>query len=101
MSTREIFEDCRQDTRASEGSHESTFAVDDVKISDERADDIAENGEKAHGLMFKCEGPPCIEAVWNGQKSVSGQTDIYIQDTGRRERILAAFRILQRRAESR
>jgi hypothetical protein len=101
VSTREIFEDTRHDARGSEGTHESTFAVDDVKISDESADDIAESGEKARGVLFRCIGAPCIRAVWSGQKSLSAQTDIYIQDTARRERILAAFRTLQRKAKSR
>jgi hypothetical protein len=101
VSTRETFEDYRAGALTSEGTHEATFAIDDVSISDEVADDVAEDGGKARGVMFSCLGPPCIQAVWSGAKSVSASTDVYVQDAAKRHRILAAFRALQRKVHPR
>ena len=98
VSTHELFEDYRAGALTSEGTHEATFEIDDVRISDEVSDDVAENGAKARGVMFRCVGAPCIQATWSGAKSVSASTDIYVQDASQRQRILAAFQALQRDA---
>ena len=84
----------------SQGTHDATFAIDDVKISEEIGDDVAENGERARGVMFRCVGSPCIQAVWGGEKSVSASTDIFIQDATQRGQILVAFQALQRKTDS-
>ncbi len=101
VSTHESFADYRAGALTAEGTHEATFAIDDVKISDEVADDVAESGGKARGVMFRCVGAPCIRAVWSGAKSVSASTDIYVQDAAQRNQILAAFRALQRKTDPR
>jgi hypothetical protein len=95
VSTDEDFEDYRDGALVSRGTHQARFAIDDVKISPETASDVSEKGEKAMGVLFQCVGAPCIHAVWDGQQSVSARTDIYIQDSNQRERILSAFRALQ------
>lgn len=96
VSTHESTEEYRGGALTSTGTHDATFAIDDVKIAEETADDVAENGEKARSVMFRCVGAPCIQAVWSGAKSVSASTDISIQDPAQREQILAAFQALQR-----
>jgi len=101
VSTDEDFEDYRAGALASRGKHQARFAIDDVKISPETADDVSEKGEKAIGVLFQCLGAPCVHAVWDGQPSVSARTDIYIQDANQRERILSAFRALQNKGASR
>jgi hypothetical protein len=99
VSTDEDIEEYRDGLLSSRGTHEATFAIDDVTASLETADqDRTESGEKAMGVIFRCVGAPCIEAVWDGQKSMSAWTDIYLQDAGSREQILAAFQALQKGA---
>jgi hypothetical protein len=101
VSLDEDFEDYRDGALVSRGTHEATFAIDDVTISPETADDVSEKGDRALGVLFQCVGAPCIDAVWDGQKSVSARTDIYVQDLSHRERILSAFRALQEKGVSR
>jgi hypothetical protein len=101
VSTDEVFEDTRNGAQISRGAHQAKFAIDDVAISLETTDDVAETGAKAQGVLFKCVGQPCIQAVWDGQPSISASTDIYIQEGRRRDQILAAFRALQGKADSR
>jgi hypothetical protein len=96
VSTNETFEDYRDGSLSGRGTHEATFAIDDVRVSVETAPDLTESGEPALGVLFSCAGAPCIEAVWDGQKSMAAETDIYIQDAAQRERILAAFEALRR-----
>ena len=101
VSTDEDIEDYRDGSLKSRGTHEATFAIDAVTVSLETADqDTTEGGEKAMGVIFRCVGAPCIDAVWDGQKSTSAWTDIYLQDAGSREQILAAFHALQKGAGS-
>lgn len=101
VSTDEDIEDYRNGSLSSRGTHEATFAIDDVTVSPETSDrDTTESGEKAMGVIFRCVAAPCIEAVWDGKKSMSAWTDIYVQDAKSREQILAAFRALQKRASS-
>jgi len=95
VSTDEDFEDYRGGALVSRGTHQARFAIDDVKISPETTDDVSEKGEKARGVLFQCVGAPCVHAVWDGKQSVSARTDIYVQDSNQRERILSAFRVLQ------
>jgi hypothetical protein len=101
VSIDEAFEDYRNGVVVSRGAHQAKFAIGDVAISFETADDVAETGAKAKGVLFSCVGQPCIGAVWDGQKSVSASTDIYIQEDIRRKQILAAFRALQGRGDCR
>src|SRR5208337_5154062 len=77
VSTDEVFEDTRNGAIVSRGAHQAKFAIDDVTISPETTDDVAGTGAKAQGVLFNCVGQPCIQAVWDGQKSVSASTDIY------------------------
>ena len=86
VSTDEDIEDYRDGSLSSRGTHEATFAIDDVTVSPETSDqDTTESGEKAMGVIFRCVGAPCIEAVWDGQKSMSAWTDIYVQDAKSRD----------------
>ena len=101
VSIDEDFEDYRDGALFSRGTHQARFTIDDVKISPETADDVSEKGEKALGVLFQCVGAPCVHSVWDGQQSVSARTDIYIQDSNQRERILSAFRALQEKGASR
>ena len=98
VATDETNDQYRNGALVTPGTHRATFAIDDVTVSLETADDMTENGEKALGVLFRCAGQPCIDAVWSGQKSTGSWTDIYIQDPAVRERIFAAFQSLQKGA---
>ena len=100
VSTAESVEDYRADALSAQRTHAATFAIDDVAISEETADDHAENGEKARGVLFTCVGAPCIETVWSGEKSTSASTDIYLQDETQRRQIFDAFGALQEKSAS-
>jgi hypothetical protein len=100
VSTAEAIEDYRAGALSAQRTHAATFAVDDVAISEETADDLGENGEKARGVLFTCVGAPRIEAVWAGEKSTSASTDVYLQDDTQRRQILDAFRALQEKSAS-
>ena len=97
----EAFEDYRDGALVSRGTHQAAFSVNDVAITLETAEDVADTGAKAQGVLFTCVGEPCIQSVWDGQKSVSARTDVYVQDAQRRDQILAAFLALQGKADSR
>lgn len=97
----EAFEDYRNGALVSRGTHQAAFSVNDVAITLETAEDVADTGAKAQGVLFTCVGEPCIQSVWDGQKSVSARTDVYVQDAQRRDQILAAFLALQGKADSR
>ncbi|HKI15976.1 MAG TPA: hypothetical protein VKA12_13405 [Roseiarcus sp.] len=98
--TAESVEDYRAGALSAQRTHRATFAVDDVAISEETADDLAENGEKARGVLFTCVGAPCIEAVWGGERSTSASTDVYLQDETQRRQMVDAFRALQEKSAS-
>jgi len=98
--TAESVEDYRAGALSAQRTHTATFAVDDVAISEETADDLAENGEKARGVLFTCVGAPCIEAVWGGERSTSASTDVYLQDETQRRQMVDAFRALQEKSAS-
>lgn len=93
------FRDGRQ---TSKGTHEVRFLIEDVQIS-ELADsaDLTENGEKARGIIFRCNSGKCIEAKWDGAPAPSDWSDISIQDPAMRAKILAAFQALKRLAGNR
>ena len=98
VSTRETNNQYLNGALVKPGTHETTFAIDDVTVSLETSDqDVTEGGEKAQGVLFRCIGAPCIEAVWDGHKSTSAWTDIYLQEPKSRARIFAAFQALQRK----
>ena len=101
VSTNEDIEEYLNGSLHSHGTHEATFAIDDVTVSPETSDqDTTESGEKAMGVIFRCVAGPCIEAVWDGKRSSSAWTDIYVEDAKSRAQILAAFQALQRSAAS-
>jgi len=99
VASDETFEDYRGDVRALQGTHQVEFAIDDLAITLETTADLTPTGERAQGVLFKCLGPPCIHAVWNGEASVRGSTDFYIHDPAQRDAILAAFKTLQTKPE--
>ena len=88
--------------QTSKGAHEVRFLIEDVQIS-ELADgaDVTESGEKALGIIFRCNSGKCIEAKWDGVPSPSDWSDISIQDPALRAKILAAFQALKRFAGNR
>jgi len=82
--------------KADPGTHEASFSLADVEITDFTAPhDLTPQGEPARGLIFTCAKPGCIAAAWSGAASRADKSDIYIQDDATRARILAAFRRLQ------
>jgi hypothetical protein len=98
VSLDEDFEDYREGAIVSRGTHQARFAIDRVTISPETTDDVSDEGERALGVLFQCSGAPCVHAVWDGKPSDSARTDIYIQDANQRDRILSAFRALNKEA---
>jgi len=101
VSLGEDFDDYRNGALVSRGSHQARFALREVAISVETADDLSEHGQKAQGILFRCLGAPCVHAVWDGKPSVSARTDIYIQDAAERQKILSALQALQKKGASR
>ena len=95
VSIDETFEDYRAGALVSQGTHQARFAIDDVTISPETADDESEKGGKAQGVLFQCVGAACIHAVWDGEPALSAKTDVYVQDANLRDGVLSAFRALQ------
>jgi len=80
-------------------SHEVEFAIGDVHIIEyEYPSDTTESGEKAVGVMFKCNSGQCIRSTWNGHESAKGEADLYLFDAALRARILRAFMIVERAA---
>jgi len=78
------------------GRHEAAFSLNDVEITDlTSADDVTPAGEPARGILFTCNKPGCVAAVWGGKAAPSDKTDISIQDEASRAKVLAAFRYLQ------
>jgi hypothetical protein len=99
VSIDEDIEEYRNGSLKSRGTHQATFPIDDVTVALETSDqDTTESGEKAMGVIFRCVGAPCIQTVRDGQKSTGAWTDIYLQEAGSRNRILDAFRALQKGA---
>ncbi len=93
------FRDGRQ---TSKGTHEVRFLLEDVQVSELAGSaDLTENGEKALGIIFRCNSGKCIEAKWDGVPSPSDWSDISIQDPAMRAKILAAFKALKRIAGNR
>ncbi len=92
----------RNGRQTAAGSHEVRFLIEDVQISElTDSPDRTENGEKALGVLFRCNAGKCINAKWNGVPTPSEQSDISIQDNATRAKILAAFQALKRFAGDR
>ena len=93
------FRDGRQ---TAAGTHEVRFLIEDVQVT-ELTDgaDLTETGDKALGVIFRCNSGKCIEAKWNGAPAPSDWSDISIQDNDLRMKILAAFQALKRMAGDR
>ncbi len=96
VSMDESFDEYRGDA-VTRGTHQAEFIIDDATIASEvSAYDMTESGDEARGVMFRCKGGPCVAAVWNGKPSTSAWTDLYVHDAATRQRILDAFRALQK-----
>ncbi len=78
------------------GQHEAKFSLGDVEITDfSEPGDVTPAGEPSRGILFTCNKPRCVAAVWSGKAAPSDKTDISIQDDALRAKVLAAFRYLQ------
>jgi hypothetical protein len=89
-----VVEACRGRALNSRGTHEATFAIDDVTISPKTAVGRYRKRRKGARRHFPLSQRTRIRADWSGQKTMSAWTDIYIHDATQRERILAAFQAL-------
>ena len=98
----DMFETFRQ-TRAgitTPGKHEASFALAEVDISEfAEAGDVTPNGDASRGVMFACRIPGCIAARWNSEATRAANTDISVQESAARTRILSAFIYLQDHSE--
>jgi hypothetical protein len=102
VSMKEDILEFRDGRQIATGSHEVGFLIEDVQISElSDSDDLTENGEKARGVIFRCNSGKCIEAKWNGAPAPSDWSDISIQNEKQRGQILAAFEALKRIAGDR
>ena len=96
VSTEETYDQYSGDASPKPNTHQAKFPIDDVTIAMESSEhDLTEAGEEAKGVMFRCKGAPCIDAVWNGAPSKGSWTDIYVEDAATRARVFAAFKALQ------
>jgi hypothetical protein len=78
------------------GPHGSAFSLAAVDISAlTLAGDVTPSGDASMGILFACSKPGCVAANWNGQAGAADKTDISLQDTATRERVLAAFLFLK------
>jgi hypothetical protein len=93
------FRDGRQ---TATGTHDLSFFIEDVQISElTDGTEVTENGDKAFGVIFRCNAGKCIDAKWNGVPTPSDWSDISIQDKDMRLKVLAAFQALKRFAGDR
>jgi hypothetical protein len=111
-----IFESVRDYRSGALRTHRATLGIDDVAITEETTDDLAENGEKARGVLFTCVGARCIEdqsdedihlgstpalrPVLRLETTMSASADVYLQDETQRRQIIGAFRALQAKSAS-
>ncbi len=85
----------RDGAQAEVNTHQVAFAIQDVHVLEyEYPADTTEAGEKAVGVMFKCDSGQCIRSTWNGHEANKAEADLYIYDPQQRAQILRAFRIL-------
>ena len=97
----DIFE-FRNNLQSATGTHDVKFLIEDVQISElTDGTELTEAGDKALGIIFRCNSGKCIEAKWNGAPAPSDWSDISIQDRDVRMKILAAFQALKRFAGDR
>jgi hypothetical protein len=93
------FRDGRQ---TATGTHDLSFFIEDVQISElTDGTEVTEKGDKALGVIFRCNAGKCINAKWNGVATPSDWSDISIQDNETRLKVLAAFQALKRFAGDR
>ena len=77
---------------ATPGTHQAAFSLADVTITTfTEPGDVTPSGELAMGILFTCAARGCVEAAWSGQSSKADKTDISIQDSTTRAKVLAAF----------
>jgi hypothetical protein len=90
----------RNGAQSAAGTHEVQFAIEDVQIT-ELTDrkDLTENGDKAVGVIFRCISGKCIAGKWSGVPTPADWSDISIQDSSLRAKILAAFQMLKSAAD--
>jgi hypothetical protein len=92
----------RNGAQSATGTHEVQFAIEDLQISElTDSTDLTENGDKAIGVIFRCNSGKCIAAKWNGVPTPADWSDISIQDASLRAKILVAFQTLKRIAGDR
>ena len=92
----------REGRQSATGSHDVSFSIEDVQISElTDGTEVTENGDKAFGVIFRCNAGKCIDAKWNGVPTPSEWSDISIQDKDMRLKVLAAFQALKRFAGDR
>jgi hypothetical protein len=90
----------RNGAQSATGTHEVQFAIEDVQISElTDSKDLTENGDKAVGVIFRCISGKCIAGKWSGAPTPADWSDISIQDSSLRAKILAAFQMLKRAAD--
>lgn len=78
------------------GTHEAAFSLADVAIKDfTEPGDVTPDGKPSRGVIFACEKPGCVAAVWGDRASQADMTDISLQDDAVRGKILAAFLYLK------
>jgi len=86
----------RDGAQTAVNTHEAAFAITDVQILEySYPSDTTEKGEKAIGILFKCKIGNCVHSMWNGAASDKAETDLSLNDSVARRRILRAFWILQ------
>jgi len=85
----------RNGSQAETNTHLVAFAIRDVHVLEyEYPADTTEAGEKAVGVMFKCDSGKCIRSIWNGHEANKAEADLYLYDPQHRAEILHAFRLL-------
>lgn len=89
----------RNGVQTAVNTHEAAFAIEDVEISEYAYPaDVTETGEKAIGVLIKCDSGKCIRSKWNGEEAAADQSDLYVYDAALRAKILKAFHILKKAA---
>jgi hypothetical protein len=97
VAMKEDIRDFRDGRQTATGTHGVAFLIEDVQISElTDGTEVTENGDKAFGVIFRCNSGKCIDAKWNDVPTPSDWSDISIQDRAMRLNVLAAFQALKR-----
>lgn len=85
-----------KDGKTAEARHEVRFALRDMNVGPYlEVNDVTPSGAAATGIAFACRTRGCVKTLWGGVASQTDSTDVYVQDLGVRDRLVAAFRRLQ------